>query len=54
MNGRLLCGYRGAAAVLTGLIFVGVSLNLTKILSFTSLPNRTLISLLLLLNILIV
>jgi len=43
----------GAAAALTGLIFVGVSLNLTKILSFTSLPNRALLSLVLLLNILI-
>jgi modulator of FtsH protease len=44
----------GAAAALTGLIFVGVSLNLTKILSFESLPNRALLSLILLLNILIV
>jgi hypothetical protein len=44
----------GAAAALTGLIFVGVSLNLTKILAYASLPNRALLSLLMLLNILIV
>ena len=44
----------GASAALTGLIFVGVSQNLTRILSFESLPNRALLSLVLLLNILIV
>jgi modulator of FtsH protease len=44
----------GAAATLTGLIFVGVSINLNKILSIPSLPDRGLESLILLLNILIV
>ena len=44
----------GSAAALTGLIFVGVSLNITKILSFPKLPERALLSLLLLLNILII
>ncbi|HTB06839.1 MAG TPA: hypothetical protein VK806_07805 [Bacteroidia bacterium] len=43
----------GAAAALTGLIFVGVSINLTRILSIPSLPNRALISLLLLMQILV-
>ena len=43
----------GSAAALTGLIFVGVSLNLTKILSIPKLPNRALLSLLLLLTILV-
>src|ERR1700760_4925588 len=44
----------GAAAALSGLIFVGVSINITKILSFANLPNRALISLVLLINILLV
>ena len=44
----------GASAALTGLIFVGISINLTKILSIPGLPERALISLVLLLNILIV
>jgi modulator of FtsH protease len=43
----------GAAAALTGLIFVGVSISLTKILSISGLPNRALLSILLLLTILI-
>jgi hypothetical protein len=43
----------GAAAALTGLIFVGVSISLTKILSIPALPNRALLSLILLLTILI-
>ncbi len=30
----------GAAAALTGLLFVAVSINLTKILSFPQLPGR--------------
>ena len=42
----------GAAAALTGLIFVGVSISLTKILSIPTLPNRALVSLILLLSIL--
>jgi len=44
----------GGAAALTGLIFVGVSINITKILSFPKLPDRALLSLILLLNILVV
>jgi len=44
----------GAAAGLTGLIFVGVSINITKILSFAKLPDRALLSLILLLNIMVV
>ena len=44
----------GAAGVLAGLIFVGVSINFTKILSSGALPNRALISMILLLAILIV
>ncbi|HEY4877434.1 MAG TPA: hypothetical protein VIH86_17780 [Puia sp.] len=44
----------GSAAALTGLIFVGVSINITKILSFDKLPDRALLSLLLLLTILVV
>jgi hypothetical protein len=43
----------GAAAALTGLIFIGVSISLTKILSISGLPNRALLSILLLLTILI-
>jgi hypothetical protein len=43
----------GAAAALTGLIFVGVSINISKILSFPKLPDRALLSLILLLNILV-
>jgi len=43
-----------AAAALTGLIFVGVSINITKILSYPKLPDRALLSIILLLNILIV
>jgi hypothetical protein len=43
----------GSAAALAGLVFVSVSLNLTKILSFPQLPSRAFISLLLLMSILI-
>jgi hypothetical protein len=43
-----------SAATLTGLIFVGVSINLSKILSFPSLADRALESLILLLNILLI
>ena len=44
----------GAAATLGGLIFVGLSLNLEKILSFPALPNRALFALALLLGILVI
>jgi len=44
----------GAAASLTGLIFVSVSLNLKKILSHPHLPGRALDSLIIMSNILIV
>ena len=43
----------GAAAALTGLIFVGVSISLNKILSIPGLPNRAFLSILLLLTILV-
>ena len=43
----------GAAAALTGLIFVGVSINLARILSTPALPVRALESLILLLNIVV-
>lgn len=43
-----------SAATLTGLIFVGASINLPKILSIPALPDRALESLILLLNILII
>jgi len=44
----------GAAAALTGLIFVGVSISLSKILSIAQLPSRAAESLILLINVLIV
>jgi len=44
----------GSAAALTGLIFVGVSINIEKILSLSKLPDRALLSLILLLVILVV
>ena len=44
----------GASAALAGLIFVGVSLNLTKILSVSILPSRALQALIFLIAILIV
>jgi len=43
----------GASAALTGLIFVGVSISLTKILALPGLANRALLSLVLLLNVLV-
>lgn len=44
----------GAAAALAGLTFVGVSINLTRILSVRLLPNRALCALILLVNILVI
>jgi hypothetical protein len=44
----------GASAALAGLIFVGVSINLNRILSLPQLPNRALLTLILLLTILII
>jgi hypothetical protein len=44
----------GAAAALAGLLFVGVSINLTRILSLPRLPNRALLALVILLAILVV
>jgi len=44
----------GASAALLGLLFVGVSLNLTKILSLPMLPTRALSALMLLLVVLVV
>lgn len=44
MNGweNFFVGELGASAALTGLIFVGVSINLTKITASSHLPNRAL------------
>lgn len=44
----------GASAALAGLIFVGVSINLTRIISLPGLPNRALLTLCLLLAILVI
>jgi hypothetical protein len=44
----------GAAAALAGLIFVGVSINLTKILSISKLPSRAMQPLILLITILVI
>lgn len=43
----------GSAATLTGLIFVGVSINLTRILALPKLPDRALLTLNFLMSILI-
>ncbi|MEO8446870.1 MAG: hypothetical protein ABI528_05210 [bacterium] len=44
----------GAAAALTGLLFVGISINISKILAYESLIDRSSISIVLLMNALIV
>jgi hypothetical protein len=44
----------GASAALLGLIFVGVSINLARIISLPGLPNRALLALIILLTILVV
>jgi modulator of FtsH protease len=44
----------GAAAALGGLVFVGLSLNLKKILSYPWLPGRALLALMVLMTILII
>jgi hypothetical protein len=44
----------GAAATLTGLIFVGISINLNKILSISRLPDRASQALILLVTVLVV
>lgn len=49
----LIAEVTGSAA-LTGLIFVGISINLTRILSVSQLPNRALAALFLLLTSLII
>jgi len=51
---NFLLAEAGASAALTGLLFVGVSINLKRILSFTKLPYRALEALMLLLTVLIV
>jgi L-asparagine transporter-like permease len=49
----LFAATAGASATLTGLLFVGVSINLSKILSMPALPERALVSIILLLTILV-
>ena len=44
----------GAAAALGGLVFVGLSLNLKKILSYAWLPGRALLALMVLMAILVI
>lgn len=51
---RFFVATAGSAAALTGLILVGVSINITKILSLPKLPERALLSLFLLLTISVV
>ena len=50
----LLVATAGAAAALTGLVFVAVSINVQHILKFAGLPERALATLLLLLGVVIV
>jgi hypothetical protein len=47
-------GELGASAALTGLVFVGVSINLTKIMSSSSLINRALEALVALVTVLFI
>ena len=56
MNGweNFLIAEVGASAALLGLIFVGVSINLSRIISIPGLPNRAFLALIILLTILIV
>jgi len=51
---NFLLAEAGASAALTGLLFVGVSMNLKRILSFAKLPYRALEALMLLLTVLVV
>ncbi len=55
MNGweNLFIAEVGASAALLGLLFVGVSINLARIISIPGLPNRALLALIILLTILI-
>ncbi len=52
--GNFFVAEAGAAAALSGLLFVAVSINLTRILSFQHLPTRALEALTALLSVLIV
>jgi hypothetical protein len=52
--GELLCCRGRPSAALAGLIFVGVSINLTRILALPRLPNRAFQALMLLLTVLVV
>jgi len=52
--GNFFVGLVSAAAALTGLIFVGVSISLSRILAFPHLSGRALESLVLLMNIVLI
>ena len=52
--GNFFVGELGAAAALTGLLFVAVSINLARILQFPHLPSRAAEALLALISVLIV
>jgi len=54
MDGFFCFNGGGAAATLTGLIFVGISINLTKIISISKLPSMASQALILLLTVLII
>ena len=50
---NFLVANAGAAAALAGLLFVSVSINISKILSYPSLPGRAIEAILLLFNVLV-
>jgi hypothetical protein len=51
---NFLVAQAGASAAMLGLLFVSISLNLARILTFPTLPSRALLAMLLLLTVLVV